>query len=75
MTIGTALVILALLYLIDKYGLWKRAAAICGVALFISLAASRSITATKNGRRGTLKQRWSLNGALCASPAMTYQNR
>jgi hypothetical protein len=36
MTIGTALVILAVLYLIDKYGLWKRAAAICGIVLSVS---------------------------------------
>ncbi len=37
MTIGTALVIIAILYLIDKHNLWKRAAALCVIALAVAL--------------------------------------
>jgi hypothetical protein len=37
MTIGTALVIIAILYLIDKHNLWKKAVAVCLVALAITL--------------------------------------
>jgi hypothetical protein len=37
MTIGTALVIIAILYLIDKHNLWKRAAAVFLIALAVAL--------------------------------------
>jgi len=37
MTIGTALVIIAILYLIDKHNLWKRFAIVCLTALAVTL--------------------------------------
>ena len=37
MTIGTALVIIAILYLIDKHNLWKKAAAVFLIALAVGL--------------------------------------
>src|ERR1700729_2472592 len=37
MTIGTALVIIAILYLIDKHNLWKRAAAVCLITLAVAV--------------------------------------
>ena len=37
MTIGTALVIIAVLFLIDKYQLWKKAAIICAIATAVTL--------------------------------------
>jgi hypothetical protein len=37
MTIGAALVIIAILYLIDKHNLWKRSAAVCLIILAITL--------------------------------------
>lgn len=37
MTIGAALVIIAILYLIDKHNLWKKAAAVCLITLAVAL--------------------------------------
>jgi hypothetical protein len=37
MTIGTALIIIAILYLIDKHNLWKRVAAVCLITLAVAL--------------------------------------
>jgi hypothetical protein len=36
-TIGTALVIIAILYLIDKYHLWKKTAVACLVVLAVAV--------------------------------------
>lgn len=53
MTLGTALLIIAVLYLVDRHGLWKRAAQVMGgLALLIAIVAGGwfGISEYKTGR-------------------------